>query len=213
MKKVIFACIVLIVLGTACMVYLEYTRFVNSVPQLPPAVTQPADNAGTPSASENGDPSTTDTSMPELSAIIEDAPVETGLVEHTEHQDAAVLEPREESRMSFDEISSEHDSDNVQEDPLPHKTEESRRHWTELSKEELYERRRQALIEKHGDIPEVDIYLTQSMYPKPYLRPDEFREYAQALLTLFPSENNRRMLEPPIRKGGEGSVDNPAADH
>lgn len=57
MKKVIVTAIVLLVLGTTWMLYLEYKnrRFIESLPKPPSTVRQPVDTIEAPTAAENSD--------------------------------------------------------------------------------------------------------------------------------------------------------------
>jgi len=199
MKNVIFVAILLIVLGTAWTLYLEYDkkRFIDSLPQPPATVTQPVSTADAPATSTSIVTTAAEPAPPET--VVEDTLTESEQAHPHPHTDS--LEPTEEAgRFDDDMFSDSEIPSDLVDLPLP-QTKEPRRHWKELSKEELYERRKQALIRKHGDIPEVEIYLKQRMYPKPYLTMEEFNEQARAMLILFPSENNRRKLEPLMRKG------------
>ena len=205
MKKVIVTTLILIVLGTVWTLFLEREkrRFVDSLPKVPTTVTQPVPTDA-PSASEIGESSATDSPLPGPSAIGEETTGATEFIDHGDRQDADVLEPTDLSVESFfQELVSESDEENTAQAPAyldAHETQERRRHWTELSKEELYQHRRDLMVKKHGNIPEIDVYLRHTIYPKPFLALDESREFVQAILILFPSENNRRKLEPLLRK-------------
>ena len=206
MKKVIVTTLILIVLGTVCTLFLEHEkrRFEESLPKVPILVTQPVNTADVPAASEIGESAATEPPLPGPAAIGEEPNVATELIDHGEHQDADVFEPTDLSAESFfQELFSESDEEDTAQAPayleVP-ETQERRRHWTELSQAELYQHRRHLMVKKHGDIPEIDVFLRYTIYPKPFLVLDESREFVQAILTLFPSENNRRKLAPLLRK-------------
>ena len=205
MKKVIVTTLIFIVLGTVWTLFLEHEkrRFVDSLPKPPIMVTQPV-TTDAPSASGIGESSATDPPLPGPSAIGEETTGATELTDQGDLQDADVFELTDLSAESFfPERVSESDEEDTAQAPAyldAPETQERRRHWTELSQEELYQHRRHLMVKKHGDIPEIDVYLRYTIYPKPFLALDESREFVQAILTLFPSENNRRKLEPLLRK-------------
>ena len=201
MKKVVFTATLLIVLGTVWTLYLEQDkkRFIDNLPQPPATVRQPVGTADAPATSKSIETMTAKSALSET--IVEDTLTESEHAHPHPHTHADSLETTEKVERFDDDMFSESEIPSDLVDLHSHQTKEPRRHWKELSKEELYERRKQSLIRKHGDIPEVEIYLKQRMYPKPYLTAEEFTEQARAMLILFPSDNNRKKLEPLVRKG------------
>lgn len=193
MKKVVFTAILLTVLGTVWTLYLEHDkkRFINNLPQPPATVRQPVSTAKTPATSKSIETMTTKSALSET--LVEDTPTESVHAHPHPHTDS--LETTEEVDRFDGDMFSDSEIRSEVVDLHPPQTKEPYRHWKELSKEELYERRKQALIKKHGDIPEVEIFLKQLMYPKPYLTEEEFNEQARAMLILFPSNNNKKKLE------------------
>lgn len=111
MRKVVFTCIALIVLGASWLLFLEHhkRRFEDSLPKVPVSVTQPVDTADSPLNTEKA----VDIGAPVLEpSLIEDTPAarDSSLIENAAFQDADSLESSEEVEVSFEESSTGHDS-------------------------------------------------------------------------------------------------------
>ncbi len=67
----------------------------------------------------------------------------------------------------------------------------SRQNWRSLSKDQLHEYRRQDLIKRFGDIPEVHIFMdTGKRMQEGSVSPETALEFAEAVATLFPNPAN-----------------------
>lgn len=111
MRKVVFTCIALIVLGASWLLFLEHhkRRFVDSLPKVPVSVTQPVETADSPLNTEKS----VDIGAPVLEpSLIEDTPAarDSSLIENAAFQYADSLESSEEAEVSFEEPSAGHDS-------------------------------------------------------------------------------------------------------
>ena len=91
-------------------------------------------------------------------------------------------------------------SDSLKVDPKETQSEREP-HFTEISLEELVERNRQALIKKHGNIPEIEIFLKYAPFNAIQRQEEEYEaimtiekqvEYLRAMSVLFPSETNEQ---------------------
>jgi len=126
--------ILLIVLGTAWTLYLEYDkkRFIDSLPQPPATVTQPVSTADAPATSTSIVTTAAEPAPPET--VVEDTLTESEQAHPHPHTDS--LEPTEEAgRFDDDMFSDSEIPSDLVDLPLP-QTKEPRRHWKELWKEE-----------------------------------------------------------------------------
>lgn len=207
MRKVVFTCIALIVLGASWLLFLEHhkRRFEDSLPKVPVSVTQPVDTADSPLNTEKA----VDIGAPVLEpSLIEDTPAarDSSLIENAAFQDADSLESSEEVEVSFEESSTGHDSQvssgergkalAVPPNPAHLHCEGSALDWRKMSEEEVFDRQQEELIRQFGDIPEVHIFMESLRAGPEHQRTTaETLRLTEAILTLFPSEANRRAVE------------------
>ena len=86
-------------------------------------------------------------------------------------------------------------------------------HFSEIPVEELIERNRKALIAKHGDIPEIDIFLKYFPFGaaqnaedgnEVIMTAEENLAYVKAMSVLFPSQENEERYQEVLRDTREG---------
>lgn len=198
MKKVIFTCILLFVLGTAWLLYLEHEteRFVENLPKPPSVDTQPdtaeiqqpgEDEAYLPEEFSFGEtplvgkePSVV-TETPTIEEIdkvfVEALPEEPAVTKHIDDTDAFLAEQVPEEVIPPVHVHGEH----CQTRPA--------RYWNGMPEAELYEKLRGDLLARFGDIPEVHIYLRHTLNRNPTpITVEEAVEYFQAVATLYPHQ-------------------------
>ncbi len=196
MKKVYFAAIVLITLGTAWTLYLRYQnrRFIENLPKGPTPVTKRiyTPNTSTIHKGENSEtPETEDPATHSNERIIEESLLTTDTPQSASPQKPEAIVPK-----SVPEDISEPNT--FTEIPEPEKEQPG---ITELSIEEIVDKNREHLIKKHGDIPEVDIFLKHFPFESLQqgktkieqtrtLSSDEILNYKKAIATLWPNKTN-----------------------
>ena len=198
MKKVIFTCILLFVLGTAWLLYLEHEteRFVENLPKPPSVDTQP-DTAEIQQPGEDeeylseelpfdetplvGKEPSVITETPTIEEIetvfVEALPEEPAVTKHIDDTDAFLAEQTPEEVIPPVHVHGEH----CQTRPA--------RYWNGMPEAELYEKLKGDLIARFGDIPEVHIYLRHTLNRNPTpITVEEAVEYFQAVATLYPHQ-------------------------
>ena len=198
MKKVVFTCILLFVLGTAWLLYLEHEteRFVENLPKPPSVDTQP-DTAEIQQPGEDeeylseelpfdetplvGKEPSVITETPTIEEIetvfVEALPEEPAVTKHIDDTDAFLAEQTPEEVIPPVHVHGEH----CQTRPA--------RYWNGMPEAELYEKLKGDLIARFGDIPEVHIYLRHTLNRNPTpITVEEAVEYFQAVATLYPHQ-------------------------
>ena len=198
MKKVIFTCILLFVLGTVWLLYLEHEteRFVENLPKPPSVDTQP-DTAEIQQPGEDeeylseelpfdetplvGKEPSVVTETPTIEEIetvfVEALPEEPAVTKHIDDTDAFLAEQTPEEVIPPVHVHGEH----CQTRPA--------RYWNGMPEAELYEKLKGDLIARFGDIPEVHIYLRHTLNRNPTpITVEEAVEYFQAVATLYPHQ-------------------------
>ena len=198
MKKVIFTCILLFVLGTAWLLYLEHEteRFVENLPKPPSVDTQP-DTAEiqqpgedeeylseelpfdeTPMVGKEPSVVTETPTIEEIETVfVEALPEEPAVTKHIDDTDAFLAEQTPEEVIPPVHVHGEH----CQTRPA--------RYWNGMPEAELYEKLKGDLIARFGDIPEVHIYLRHTLNRNPTpITVEEAVEYFQAVATLYPHQ-------------------------
>ena len=198
MKKVIFTCILLFVLGTAWLLYLEHEteRFVENLPKPPSVDTQP-DTAEiqqpgedeeylseelpfdeTPMVGKEPSVITETPTIEEIETVfVEALPEEPAVTKHIDDTDAFLAEQTPEEVIPPVHVHGEH----CQTRPA--------RYWNGMPEAELYEKLKGDLIARFGDIPEVHIYLRHTLNRNPTpITVEEAVEYFQAVATLYPHQ-------------------------
>ena len=198
MKKVIFTCILLFVLGTAWLLYLEHEteRFVENLPKPPSVDTQPdtaeiqqlgEDEAylseelpfdETPLVGKEPSVVTETPTIEEIETVfVEALPEEPAVTKHIDDTDAFLAEQTPEEVIPPVHVHGEH----CQTRPA--------RYWNGMPEAELYEKLKGDLIARFGDIPEVHIYLRHTLNRNPTpITVEEAVEYFQAVATLYPHQ-------------------------
>ena len=198
MKKVIFTCILLFVLGTAWLLYLEHEteRFVENLPKPPSVDTQPdtaeiqqpgEDEAylseelpfdETPMVGKEPSVITETPTIEEIETVfVEALPEEPAVTKHIDDTDAFLAEQTPEEVIPPVHVHGEH----CQTRPA--------RYWNGMPEAELYEKLKGDLIARFGDIPEVHIYLRHTLNRNPTpITVEEAVEYFQAVATLYPHQ-------------------------
>lgn len=198
MKKVIFTCILLFVLGTAWLLYLEHEteRFVENLPKPPSVDTQPdtaeiqqpgEDEAylseelpfdETPLVGKEPSVVTETPTIVEIETVfVEALPEEPAVTKHIDDTDAFLAEQAPEEVIPPVHVHGEH----CQTRPA--------RYWNGMPEAELYEKLKADLIARFGDIPEVHIYLRHTLNRNPTpITVEEAVEYFQAVATLYPHQ-------------------------
>ena len=209
MKKVFFTAIVVIVGGIALMLYLRWdtNRFVESLPKAPPqtSIEQPTDTSSQDSMSKNKN-SELSVEMSVLPAPAATSPEASNDTAHRppyhsdSHSDVHAPPPLRVDRMQEDE-------DIKQEG-------ESSPSFFDLSLEGMIEHTRQQLIEKHGDIPEIDIYLrlnaplfqaikNRETQVRIQRTPEEHLEFSRVMSVLYPNEQHNKMYQDALKRRAE----------
>ena len=204
MKKVFFTAIVIIILGTALTLYLRWdvNRFAESLPKAPPQthIEQPADTRTQDSASEN--------EKSELRTKV-NAP-STPTAPSAEASSDTANKPPHHSHSHSDVHAPPIRVEGEQKDEVVKQEGESPRPFIDLSVEEMVEHTRQQLIEAHGDIPEIDIYLRLNAPLFKALKnreaqvsiqrtPEEHLEFSRVMSVLYPSEAHDKMYQDALR--------------
>ena len=191
MKKVIATAIVLLVLGTTWMLYLEYKnrRFIESLPKPPSTVRQPVDTIETPTATENSDIVPVE-STPSKTAVRHTDPES----EHT-HPHPHVSEPTETSENPFEALIFEDIVDDISEDLTEDVVLENQK----LSAAEIEERRRaRETINRVMMNPDNWVQGTPGEVGFTFALSREDNEaFLKANALLMPTQANRQALERP----------------
>ena len=210
MKKVGFTAMVIIILGTAWTLYLRWNvnRFAESLPKAPPQthIEQPTDMRTQSSVSEN--------EKSELSAKVNTLSAPTSTSAEASN-DTAHSSPHHSSFHS-DVHAPPIRVEEQQKDEVVKQESENLRSFMDLSLEEIIERNRQQLIEKHGDIPEIDIYLrlnaplfkaikNQEAQVKIQRTLEEHLESSRVMSVLYPSEEHDKMYRAALQEVEERS--------
>lgn len=208
MKKFVFVCIALVVLGVVWTLYLEHEkeRFDESLPKVPPAVTQPVDVGDVPLDTDTDRVVNTTESQSSLS---KDAPMETvdaaetTVLPESEHLaptevvTEVVIDAAETTSPDLPMVSAEKMEPTFTHSPFPHLHDSSVSiDRAGMSKAEKIERHRENLIKQFGDRPEVHILVqTIDNGPKHQYSSEENLKIAEAIFALFPNDANRRAVE------------------
>lgn len=210
MKKFVFVCIALVVLGVVWTLYIEHEkeRFVESLPKVPPAVTQPVDVGDVPldtDADTDRVVNTTEAQSSAQSPLSKDAPMETvdaaettGLPE-SEHlaPTEVVVDAAETTSPDLPMVSADKMEPTFTHSPFPHLHDSSVSiDWAGMSYAQKIERHRANLIKQFGDRPEVHV-LVQSIDNGPMYQysSEESLKIAEAIFALSPNDANRRAVE------------------
>ena len=205
MKRIYATAIVLITLGIAWTLYLRYQnkRFIDNLPKGPTPVTKrmPTPNTSTIDEHENNEtPETADPATHSNESIIEESPLTTDTPQGTAPQKSEVIVPK-----NVPEDISEPNT--FTETPEPEKEQPGIR---ELSLEEIMEKNREHLIKKHGDIPEVDIFLKHFPFESLQqgktkiertrtLSSEEILNYKKSIATLWPNKSNLKNYQDALK--------------
>ena len=204
MKQFVFVCIALVVLGVVWTLYIEHEkeRFVESLPKVPPAVTQPVDVGDVPLDTDTDRVVNTTESQSSLS---KDAPLETvdaaetTVLPESEHlaPTEVVIDAAETTSPDLPMVSAEKMEPTFTHSPFPHLHDSSVSiDRAGMSKAEKIERHRENLIKQFGDRPEVHILVqTIDNGPKHQYSSEENLKIAEAIFALFPNDANRRAVE------------------
>lgn len=208
MKKFVFFCIVLVVLGVVWTLYLEHEkeRFVESLPKVPPAVTQPVDVGDVPldtdtdrvvNTTESQSPLSKDAPMETVDAAETTVLPESEHLAPTEVVTEVVIDAAETTSPDLPMVSAEKMEPTFTHSPFPHVHDSSVPiDWAGMSHAQKIEKHRENLIRQFGDRPEVHI-LVQSMDngPKHQYSSEENLKIAEAIFALSPNDANRRAVE------------------
>ena len=207
MKRVIYAIIVLIVLGTVWLLYLrwENKRFAESLPKAPSRtnIEKSSNRVIQDRAFDNENRKQSHLrdvlKNSELSAETNVSQVSTTRYKkastNMKHTDPHNGEPNSHvsNDIFYSDLESESESNVLTS-------------FLDLSVDEIIERRRQKLIKEHGNIPEIDIYLkyTRKVYEavksgesqvNMTMTPEEHLEFSRTMAYFFPSEKVIKMYQ------------------
>lgn len=211
MKKVIFTVIILIAFGTAWVLYLQWDNrhFVKNLPDIP---------------SQTDNVQSTTTIIQEGTS--EDPSKDGGSHEkETEHQATTHEEGKEETLHDAHGHPHNDDIHPHDHDPAvsvkpnattPISGEIKTTSILTLSLKDAIKRKREMLVEKHGDIPEIDIYLknfaaileaaksgnTQLTIQR---TPEEDLEFSRVMAKLFPNEQNIKLYQDKLKSMNESN--------
>lgn len=200
MKRFVFPAIVAIVLCSAWMLYLRWDtdRFIESLPKAPPhthieqmpqervAENENSETLPPERVSEHNEPSAEGHVHPHFTDTLEPP--------DTRHTDPVSQNPDPVSGIDVEQ--------GTEEKIETEEGDQNNRHPVmDLSLEQILEKNRRRLIEKHGPIPEIDIYLRHMIPVFEGARegkrqvtikrtPEEALEFSRAQSVLFPSEGN-----------------------
>ena len=210
MKKFVFVCIALVVLGVVWTLYIEHEkeRFVESLPKVPPAVTQPVDVGDVPLDTDTDTDRVVNTTESQ-SPLSKDAPMETvdtaetTVLPESEHLaptevvPEVVVDAAETTSPDLPTVSTEKMEPTFTHSPFPHVHDSSVPiDWVGMSQVEKIERHRENLIRQFGDRPEVHILVqTIDNGPKYQYSSEENLKIAEAIFALSPNDANRRAVE------------------
>ena len=215
MKKVLCAAIVLMVLGTAWMLYLqrEDNRFAESLPKVPSRMNteQPIDTITQENTTENEN-----IGLPMEANVLQESPNETEEMSlNTAHRPPHDSNPHSHDQRPIFRIEQELKvPDQLEKEGGLEQVEESNppSSFMDLSIEQIIENNRQSLINRHGNIPEIDIYLKLN---EPFFRallkdkptevviertPEESLESSRVTAILFPNEANKKAYQDELKK-------------
>ena len=189
MKKVIATAIVLLVLGTTWMLYLEYKnrRFIENLPKPPSTVRQSVDTIETPSAVENSDIVPVE-SMPSETAVRYTDP-------ESEHTHPHVSEPTETSENPFEALIFEDVVGDISEDSSENVVLENQK----LSAAEIAERQgARETINRVMMNPDNWVRGTPGEVGFMFaLSKEDSEAFLEANATLMPTQANRQAVEQP----------------
>ena len=210
MKQVIFTALVVIVLGVVWTLYLQWDnkRFVESLPKSVSQmnIEEPTDMSTPDSWSENEN---TEHPAPAAANLFEEIPPDTahrpphGGNPHS-HNSVPTFRIEQELKNP-DQLEKEEGLEQGKESNLPVS-------FMDLSLEQIIENNRQSLINRHGNIPEIDIYLKLN---EPFFRallkgkptrvviertPEESLESSRVTAILFPNEANKKAYQDELEK-------------
>ena len=208
MKQFVFVCIALVVLGVVWTLYIEHEkeRFVESLPKVPPAVTQPVDVGDVPlntdtdrvvNTTESQSPLSKDAPMETVDAAETTVLPESEHLAPTEVVPEVVIDAAETTSPDLPTVSADKMEPTFTHSPFPHLHDSNVSiNWAGVSKAQKIERHRENLIKQFGDRPEVHI-LVQSIDngPKHQYSSEENLKIAEAIFALFPNDANRRAVE------------------
>ena len=205
MKKIVFTAMVIIILGTAWTLYLRWdvNRFAESLPKAPlqTHIEQPTDTRTQDNMPEN--------EKSELPTKVNapSAPTST----FAEASNAPAHRPPHHSDSHSDVHTPPIRVEGQQKDEVVKQEGKSPLSFSDLSVEEIIERNRQKLIEKHGDIPEIDIYLrlnaplfeaikNRETQVRIQRTPEEHLEFSRVMSVLYPSEAHDKMYQEALQR-------------
>lgn len=194
MKNISIVVIVCLIFGAAWIFYLEHESklFVDSLPKAPPPEKK-VKSPKTSAVNENNKtvPETDISEQDTSSDILQGTSTAENVKEDTNLENPEIAVPPNVS----DAVSKP--------ETVPQKTqpEPESLDVTELSIQEIIERNRKHLIQKHGDIPEVETFLKyfpfeelqqrKTKIQRSYTRsPEEDLKYRKAIATLWPKPEN-----------------------
>ncbi len=209
MKKVLCPAIVLIVLGTVWTLYLqrEDNRFEESLPKVPSRMNteQPIDSITQESTTENEN-----IGLPVEANVPQESTNETEEISLNtaprppSHDQGPTFRIQQELKVP-NQLQKEGGLEQVEESNPPSS-------FIDLSLEQIIENNRQALINRHGNIPEIDIYLKLR---EPFFRallkdkptkvviertPEESLESSRVTAILFPNEANKKAYQDELKR-------------
>ena len=214
MKKVLSTAIVLIVLGTVWMLYLQRgdNRFRESLPKVPSHMNteQPIDTITQENTTENEN-----IGLPMEANVLQESTNETEEMSlntaHRPSHDSNRHSFRIEQELKVPDQLQKEGGLEQEESPPPSS-------FMDLSLEQIIENNRQSLINRHGNIPEIDIYLKLN---EPFFRallkdkptkvviertPEESLESSRVTAILFPNEANKKAYQDELKKMRELGV-------
>ena len=221
MKKVLCTAIVFIVLGTAWMLYLqrEDNRFGESLPKVPSRMNteQPIDTITQENTTENEN-----IGLPMEANVLQESTNETEAMPfNTAHRPLHNNNPHSlDQGPTFRSEQELKVPNQLQKEGGLEQVEESNpsSSFMDLSLEQIIDNNRQALINRHGNIPEIDIYLKLN---EPFFRAllkdkpteiviertvEESLESSRVTAILFPNEANKNAYQDELKKMRELGV-------
>lgn len=206
MKKIIFSTIAFIILSVAVSLHIrrETDRFVENQPEIPSQtnIEQPSDPVSSKSPGENRD------SEPDAEANVWEAmPTDTPPT----LQRAPMVSQNRDTRYRIQRSETVKMFTPEAEDAEQQDSGKKSLSIEDLSVEQIIERNRRYLINKHGNIPEIDVYLklNASFYESiknretEYVRvftPEESLEYRRVVSILYPTQANIKAYQDELER-------------
>ena len=220
MRKLLFTTIVLIVLGTAWMLYLQWEnkRFAANLLKVPSNtnIEQPIDTItqGFTVENENSD-SPAEANVSQESPTMDEGPLPDPTVRPPHHSNSHLQNRgstlRHQQKLEVRDQSKKEDRDIEAKDESPSSS------VKDLSVEEIIENNRRFLINQHGDIPEIDKYLELNA---PFFQqikdgttrivvemtPEDSLENSRLTAILYPNEANKKAYQDELKRMRELGV-------